>query len=499
MTRVLEGGNTASLSRPLPSTDRQAADDRRERWLAFAGLALFAVIYTVYIAAGTFRLHGRLVGSLFDDALISLRYAQHLVGRHGLVWNVGERPPIEGYTDLGWLLVMAVVAAVVPYDMAPIGVSVVGGLLLLLSGVVTRQILRDVGASPRMRLVGMCLVLATYPTVFWTLRGLEVGALALLLLLATRVALARDGEDRGVNRLLIVSSVSGLALLTRNDAVLLFLPVLAWAARRQRRLSGVAAALLPLGACAVGQLLFRYVYYGSLTPNTYVLKMTGVDASTRLAAGVVSLVDTFPAIAPAVLIVAVAAFAAGVPMAVRECARLALAALALQWAYLTWIGGDAWLINYSNRFIATVLPVLLVAATAATPACLDVLWRSRAATIRFTAVGLALALVLGAHHPHTFGPGSDWLVLAGWLVMMGVVVRGGAGLGGLWRDRMTGAATLAVFLASSAHGWIGWTRDGAPKGADDIAFARLGLMLHDSLPANGVIAAGWVGAPAYFS
>jgi hypothetical protein len=34
-----------------------------------------------------------------DDAYITLRYAKHLAGGQGLVWNLGERP-VEGYSKL---------------------------------------------------------------------------------------------------------------------------------------------------------------------------------------------------------------------------------------------------------------------------------------------------------------------------------------------------------------------------------------------------------------
>ena len=35
---------------------------------------------------------------LFEDAMISMRYARHLAAGHGLVWNIGEAP-IEGLLD----------------------------------------------------------------------------------------------------------------------------------------------------------------------------------------------------------------------------------------------------------------------------------------------------------------------------------------------------------------------------------------------------------------
>jgi hypothetical protein len=473
----------------------------RNRRLIPAGLVFFGILYLLYIADGTFRTQGRLVGTLFDDALISMRYAQHLVGGHGLVWNIGERPPIEGYTNLGWTLVMALVAAAFPYDAAPIGVSLVGAAILLLSGVVAYALLFEVGASRRAAIAGMLLVLAAYPTVFWTLRGMEVGALALLLLIAFRLALVQHDHQQQFGRLVLIGIVAGLALLTRNDAVLMFLPVFTYAAWQHGHLLSSALAALPVVACAGAQVLFRYAYYGELTPNTYVLKMTGAAVSTRITAGAVSLIDTFPLIAPAVVVIATVAFAVRVPRLIRDCSRLALATLVLQWAYLVWIGGDAWLINYSNRFIAAVLPVLLVSAMAATPACLDVLRQSKRGALWFLAVSLLLLAALGIHHPHTFASGPQWLLLAGWLLLPGIALaaRSSALQDALLPDRVIGAAALALFLVSSAHGWLGWTLYRPPKAPDDIAFARLGIMLRETMPVDAVIAAGWVGAPAYYS
>ncbi len=54
-----------------------------------------------------FQLGGATTFSLFDDAMISMRYARNLAGGHGLVWNVGDQHPVEGYTNLSWTLWMA--------------------------------------------------------------------------------------------------------------------------------------------------------------------------------------------------------------------------------------------------------------------------------------------------------------------------------------------------------------------------------------------------------
>src|SRR5208283_1876008 len=42
---------------------------------------------------------------LDDDQMISMRYARNLAEGQGLVWNAGER--VEGYSNFGWVVVMA--------------------------------------------------------------------------------------------------------------------------------------------------------------------------------------------------------------------------------------------------------------------------------------------------------------------------------------------------------------------------------------------------------
>jgi arabinofuranosyltransferase len=501
-TVLVRYGFTSPSSRVIVRDRSETADIRvirRDQRLPIAlALLVFAVVYALYIAGGTFRADGRLVGSLFDDALISLRYAQHLSRGAGLVWNVGERPPVEGFTNFGWTLAIALLTKAVPSYIAPIGVSLLGAALLLGAGLVTVSLLREVGVSVSARTAGMILVLAAYPTVFWTLRGMEVGALSLLLLLAIRTAVTHD--DDAWRRPLVVGTIAGIALLTRNDAVLTFLPVLTYVVWRQhRRLVAAATAAVPVVVCAAGQILFRWLYFGQLAPNTYILKMTGVATATRWAAGATAVIDTLAPIAPAVAIIAVAACATRVHERVRDLSRLALATLGVQWAYLVWIGGDAWLINYSNRFVAAVLPALLVAAVAAIPTCDRVLRRDRTAAGWFVSINLLLLCVLGVHHPHAFARGPQWLLLGGWVLILSLGVAASLKRALVAPTVTAGVAAFALFLATSGHGWLAWAIHGAPKVADDIAFARLGLMLGDRLPANAVIATGWVGAPAYYS
>lgn len=69
-------------------------------------MAAAGTLYAVFIFRGGIHVAGRTIYCLFDDAMISMRYARHMSEGLGLVWNPGEAP-IEGFTNLLWTLIMA--------------------------------------------------------------------------------------------------------------------------------------------------------------------------------------------------------------------------------------------------------------------------------------------------------------------------------------------------------------------------------------------------------
>ena len=53
----------------------------------------------------SFELDGVRVFTLWDDAMVSMRYAGHLAAGRGLTWNDGER--VQGFSNPGVTLLMA--------------------------------------------------------------------------------------------------------------------------------------------------------------------------------------------------------------------------------------------------------------------------------------------------------------------------------------------------------------------------------------------------------
>ena len=78
--------------------------------------------------------------TLFDDAMISMRYARNLAAGHGLAWNAGQ-PPVEGYTNFLWTLWMALIHLwPVPESKIALVVMGSGALILVLHLIVVQRI-----------------------------------------------------------------------------------------------------------------------------------------------------------------------------------------------------------------------------------------------------------------------------------------------------------------------------------------------------------------------
>src|SRR5258708_26013081 len=79
----------------------------RERVVSIRGPVVFTLAFAAaFTASSSFAYHGHRYFTLFDDAMISMRYASNLAHGHGLVWNAGGAH-VEGYTNFLWALWMA--------------------------------------------------------------------------------------------------------------------------------------------------------------------------------------------------------------------------------------------------------------------------------------------------------------------------------------------------------------------------------------------------------
>ena len=100
MARIIRGGSQADK--------KGAMRGFRPRSSLTAPIAVSLTFSSIFIARTAFAAAGRVWFTLFDDAMISMRYARNLAQGHGLLWNAGQAP-VEGYTNFLWTLAMALV------------------------------------------------------------------------------------------------------------------------------------------------------------------------------------------------------------------------------------------------------------------------------------------------------------------------------------------------------------------------------------------------------
>jgi len=253
MSREFAREHSERLWKQLALVPQDAAPESGPAWQELAVVLGLAVVLVWRSSFPT--VEGRRGFCLFDDAMISLRYAANLAHGQGLVWNPGER--VEGFTNplMVFLMTAAVGAAGTWY--APLVVQLLGiAILLATLALVAALVRRDLGRSDGAVLAATAAAAAFYPLAYWSIMGMETGLLTLLLLVAF-LADARDplGQEPRLRKLLVAASA--LALLTRPDATL-FLGVLfaaRWMRDIRRRFPPVAvegaAAPAPLIQCEV--------------------------------------------------------------------------------------------------------------------------------------------------------------------------------------------------------------------------------------------------------
>jgi arabinofuranosyltransferase len=215
-----------------------------------------------------------------DDAFISFRYADHLVERGELAYNVAER--VEGYSNLLWVLLLAGFSAigVAPTRAAPL-LGYVFGLATL--GTVYWSARNVLGCSRAATFAALAWLATSISWSFWSVAGMESALFSLLLL-----GLWAAGWSEQASRFhgaLWVALLCGLLALTRPEGaagVLLVPAVLGVRPRLRRRLwLGATLCALTLVLALLG---WRWLYYGTWLPNSVHAKVA-LNSATLLRGG----------------------------------------------------------------------------------------------------------------------------------------------------------------------------------------------------------------------
>ena len=345
---------------PTPSTRTARTRNPSTRLLVLAGLGLLLI---GLVDAINFTV---------DDTFISMRYAETFAAGNGLVYNIGER--IEGYSNLLWTLLLAAFArAGINQHHSPLALLIAAKLmgaafaiatLLVLAWLVYR-IRRDQEWGDHTDLIALAVVCtsATYSFPAWSVSGLETPLCAFLVTLAGSLVVVALREFRAhgrppSGRFLAAGVAFGLLTLVRPEQFFVWgltFVVFFAVAPRALRPALVRCAIVTL-VIAAGMFAWRWVYYGSLVPNSVTSKIGGGLFSTMLGIkyALAGFVSTLGIVALGFL---------GLPRLLRgrpDWQFLAIYCAAFGVFVLT-SGGD-WMPGF--RFYAPLLPLLWVLAVA---------------------------------------------------------------------------------------------------------------------------------------
>ena len=308
------------------------------------------------LSSALFAAHAWWLACVAEDSYISFRFARHLAAGHGFRWNLGE-PPVEGFTNLLWVVLGAVVELLgldVVHTLQLAGVAAGIGVLWLAD----RFAARVLGLAGAARAVPALLLAASGPLATWAASGLETVPFALFVLAAGYGA-ARYWQDGEGNALALAWTAAALATLTRPEGVLAAgVAGLASLARRDGRYRGWLAIELFAGFL-IALTLARLVYFGAPLPNTFYAK-TGGGLLQALRGAVYSGFFAFHYLLPLAPLLIVGLLG-GRTGSRRETTPLAaLAAWSLGWTlYVVAVGGD-YMAMY--RFFVPVVPALALLA-----------------------------------------------------------------------------------------------------------------------------------------
>ncbi len=230
-----------------------------------------------------------LVNASTDDAFITFRYAENQATGEGLVFNTGER--VEGYSNFlfAQILSLLVLSGLTGFPHGLLvwskAVGLLSGLLCVIVVYKATRLHRENSSSPILLACLAPILLCTSPQfVAWTVGGLETSFCALLVAtgqyLNMRVFLSPENGKATPAALYGLSAFFFLlASLTRPEIPILFaaafLTTLIYLIRRRVKITtllpGVATYSLPYA----GFIVWRYIYYGDIFPNTFYAKATG--------------------------------------------------------------------------------------------------------------------------------------------------------------------------------------------------------------------------------
>lgn len=396
-------------------------DSRRAERLALRAAVAVGVALALVRVVGFALDH---VGSLYDDAFIYFRYADHVVEGCGLRWNC-EDPPVEGFSSVLYLA-MLVGARFASWD--PIAASQALGVVTLVAaiGVATHAAARlgarlDARRGPFVVGLGLACVLSFDDYhLLYSVVGLETSTAALAVAAVFLAAVVEAETALGL--------AIAIAVLARPEAVVFAFALPLLPSRRSAR------SLAPLGLFLVALTLLRLAIFGDVLPNTFWAKAGGTWVHARL--GVLYLAEL--ALDHPLVVLAPLAL---LPSRGRPGVAFVLAASGLWLASNVRTGGDHF--HYDRLLVPLVLPLdalALYGVFALARRSSGTLAEARPFLPALPVVALVLLVSARASTVHALAPGHGFPNVLRW-----------AAVGRYLRDHERGATIATVPIGAIGY------------------------------------------------
>ena len=435
---------------------------------------------------------------LFDDAMISMRYARNAANGLGLVWNPSER--VEGYTNFLWTIYMVLVHLLpLPPSKTSLVIMLTNLVLAIGTIFVIERLVRLLNGGLFVTVGAIVCYIFNRNTMTWAVAGLETTLLTFLVVSAI-YQVVRDANNERPS--LLTHFLISLVALVRTDAIVLsaLIHTMSFLLQKDKirvlMFTGMSL-ILP-----ISHILFRWFYYHDLIPNTAYLKVFGWGQ--RLAAGA-SYVFSF--LLQYCILIGFAIW--GALWSKQRTQVLLLGIIVLYTLYVGYVGGDAF---YNFRFFVPILPIVFVLAFLGVQLFSFTFltqkveypqqWRHMA-RVWFVAVFCGATSALLAL--------SGWFNMSLWLVIVALSAVGVWTLGSIELQRWQSATIHSLLEQSKVIGvistalCIGTTPLVLPGYTTflltdpQIEFVSIGLFLHRNTPAESKVAATAAGSIFYFS
>jgi arabinofuranosyltransferase len=325
-----------------------------------------SIFMSLFVFRNSFKFNDRRYFTLFDDAMISMTYARTFAQTGNLIWTPGSNR-VQGFTNPLYVLIMAGLHKVgLNSERGSLVISLLGAALIIATSLIVGYLVSSsVSTNARfVILIATGSIGLTYPLAFWTLRGMEVGLIAFLLISMVCV-LESSWSFSDAQRYAVASVLGCFGVASRIDfilfvftaaAVLFFLQ----SSVRSRKvlLTNYFAPVL-IFFCTL--LVLQKFYYNSWLGNTYELKMTGFSVWTRLVRGSIASAKFIPVVLLSLISLMGIIFSNQKSSRKRSLGIHLFALILTSTGYSVWVGGDAWE-NWSmaNRFLSAALPLTVV-------------------------------------------------------------------------------------------------------------------------------------------